>query len=378
MHVLARTTLLAGVALAAGAVAAPAASASTARHHEDAGAVFVLNDALDGNAVVAYDRADDGSLRQAGTFATGGLGGQLEGSVVDHTASQGALAADREHGQLLAVNAGSDSLSVFRVRGDRLELRQVVGSRGAFPVSVTAHDDVVYVLNARSGGSLQGYRNVHGTLVAIPGWHRELGLPVTTGAAEFTHTPGQVLFTPDGRHLVVTTKAATNSLLVYAVSPSGRIAEEPVVRAENGTVPFSMAFDAYGRLAVTDAGTNAVVTYRVGRDGALTQLGAAATGQRATCWVAADGTLLVASNAGSASVTTLRTDGSGAVTKLADTGTGAGTVDAAFTPDGDNLYVQTGAAGGVDAFAVADDGGLTKVGSVTVPGAAGAEGIVAW
>jgi 6-phosphogluconolactonase (cycloisomerase 2 family) len=331
-----------------------------------------------GNAVVAYDRAADGSLHQAGVYPTAGLGGRLTGSAVDHTASQGALTADREHGRLLAVNAGSDSVSVFGVRGDRLELRQVVRSRGSFPVSITAAGDVVYVLNARNGGSLQGYRYDDGRLVAIRGWHRELGLPVTTGAAEFTHTPGQVLFAPDGRHLLVTTKASTNSLVVYGVSRSGRIAKEPVVRAENGTVPFAMAFDAYGRLAVTDAGTNAVATYRVGRQGTLTPLGVAATGQNATCWVAADGTLLAASNAGSASVTTLRTDRSGAVRKITDTSTGPGTVDAAFTRDGDNLYVQTGATGAVDEFSVGFRGALVKIGSVTVPNAAGGEGIVAW
>jgi 6-phosphogluconolactonase (cycloisomerase 2 family) len=386
-HLLARTTAVAGLALAAGVVAATAASAApatpaahaahTGRHH-DAGAVFVQNDALAGNAVVAYHRAPDGSLRQTGVYPTGGLGGKLTGAVVDNTASQGALTADREHGRLLAVNAGSDSISVFRVHGDRLQLRQVVSSGGSFPVSVTASGDVVYVLNARDGGSLQGYRDVGGRLVAIRGWHRELGLPVTTGAQEFTHTPGQVLFTPDGRHLVGTTKAATNSLLVFGVSRSGRIAEQPVVRAEDGTVPFAGVFDAYGRLAVGDAGTNSVATYRVGRDGTLTRLGVAPTGQAATCWVAANGTLVTASNAGSASVTTLRTDRSGAITKITDTSTGPGTIDAAFTPDGDNLYVQTGATGAVDAFSVASDGALTKIGSVTVPDAAGGEGIVAW
>src|SRR2546423_11537120 len=141
---LARTTAVAGLVLAAGVAAvasassASAAPASSSWRHHDAGPGFVQNDALAGNAVVAYDRADDGSLRQAGVFPTGGLGGALEGAVVDHTASQGALTADREHGRLLAVNAGSDSVSVFKARGDRLELRQVVDSRGSFPVSVTA------------------------------------------------------------------------------------------------------------------------------------------------------------------------------------------------------------------------------------------------
>ena len=41
------------------------------------------------------------------------------------------------------------------------------------------------------------------------------------------------------------------------------------------------------------------------------------------------------------------------------------------------LYVQTGGNGIVDEFAVGTGGSLTKIGSVTVPGAAGGEGIVA-
>lgn len=39
------------------------------------------------------------------------------------------------------------------------------------------------------------------------------------------------------------------------------------------------------------------------------------------------------------------------------------------------LYVQAGVAGIVDEFAVGTDGALTRIGSVTVPDAAGAEGI---
>jgi hypothetical protein len=51
--------------------------------------VFVQTDNLAGNQIVAYDQAANGSLTQAGTYNTGGLGGVLEGSVVDHLASQG-------------------------------------------------------------------------------------------------------------------------------------------------------------------------------------------------------------------------------------------------------------------------------------------------
>jgi 6-phosphogluconolactonase (cycloisomerase 2 family) len=375
MSVLARTTALVGTALvAAGLTATPAAAGE--RDDSRVGLVFVQNDAVDGNVVTAYDRDPDGSLRQAGSYATGGRGGRLAGAAVDFTASQGALAADRRHGELLAVNAGSDTISVFRVHGDRLRLRQVVRSRGSFPVSVTAHDNLVYVLNARGGGSIQGYLDLGGRLWPVPGWHRDLGLPVS--APEFTHTPGQVAFSPDGRHLVVTTKAASNSILVFDVGRGGALARRPVVRAENGTVPFGVDFDAAGHLAVADAGTNAVSTYDLAGDGTLVLLGVTATGQLATCWIDASGNLLAVSNAASASVTTLRSEHTGAVTKITDTATDAGTVDADFTPDGSYLYVQTGATGRVDSFGVSANGQLTPVGSVLVPDAAGAEGIVAW
>src|SRR4029077_11351609 len=75
----------------------PALAAEGHHHHHGPGTVFVQTDDPTGNTVVAYDRAADGRLTQAGTYATGGLGGVLDGSVVDHLASQGSLALDRRH-----------------------------------------------------------------------------------------------------------------------------------------------------------------------------------------------------------------------------------------------------------------------------------------
>jgi hypothetical protein len=95
--------------------------------------VFVQTDDTAGNQVVAYDRAGDGTLTLAGTYDTGGLGGMLNGSVVDHLASQGSLTHDPVQGLLYAVNAGSNTVSVFSVHGDRLALRQVISSGGSSP-----------------------------------------------------------------------------------------------------------------------------------------------------------------------------------------------------------------------------------------------------
>jgi hypothetical protein len=49
--------------------------------------VFVQNNSTTGNQVFAYDRAPNGALSLAGTYATGGVGGILAGSAVDHLAS---------------------------------------------------------------------------------------------------------------------------------------------------------------------------------------------------------------------------------------------------------------------------------------------------
>ena len=117
--------------------------------------------------MVAYDRAANGTLTLANTYATGGLGGVLNGSQVDHLGSQGSLTYDSAHSLLYAVNAGSNTVSVFSVRGDQLSLRQVVGSGGTFPVSVAVHGDLVSVLNAQNGGSVQEFYSFFGHL--IPG-----------------------------------------------------------------------------------------------------------------------------------------------------------------------------------------------------------------
>jgi 6-phosphogluconolactonase (cycloisomerase 2 family) len=362
-------------AAAAGITALLAAPADAATpHRPDRAPVFVQTDNPAGNTIVAYDRTASGGLVRAGSYPTGGRGGVLDGSVVDHVASQGSLTYDRGSGLLYAVNAGSDTITTFAVHGDRLVRRQVLSSGGSFPVSITVHGNLVYVLNARAGGSIQGYLRIGGVLVRIPAWHRGLGLdPAQT--PEFTSTPGQVVFTPDGSRLLVTTKGGTSSIDVFRVGPGGP--SGPTVTSLPGAVPFSVAFDAAGHVAVAEAGPNAVATFRLDRDGTLTELDSAPTGQAATCWIVSAGGTLYLSNAGSGSVSRFAVDRRGTLAELGTTATDAGTVDAAASSDGHFLYVQAGAAGTVDAYRIGAGGSLTRVGSVTVPGAVGGEGIVA-
>ena len=369
---------LAATALAVGTVLAGPASADTRHDAGFSGArrvVFVQTDNTAGNQVIAYHRAGDGTLSLAGSYNTGGLGGQLTGSVSDHLASQGSLTYDPRHSLLFAVNAGSDTVTVFVAHGNRLFRQQVISSGGRFPVSVAVHGNLVYVLNALNGGSVRGYRVFAGRLFPIPGSKRRLHLD-PAASPQFVNTPGQVAFSPSGSQLIVTTKANGNDVDVFGVRPDGTLTTSPVVNSEPGTVPFAITFDPAGDLVIAEAGPSALATFALHSDGTITQLDAVDTGQSATCWVTADGGQLFTSNTGSGNVTGFTSGAQGQLTLLGQTATDPGTVDSSATPDGRFLYVQAGGVGSVDEFSVTA-GTLTEIGSVVVPGAVGGEGIAA-
>ena len=112
--------------LGAPTVLAQAAAPTTGADH----AVFVQTNDPAGNSIVAYARHNDGTLTYAATYPTGGNGARAAGAAVDPLASQASLVYDGNDRLLLAVNAGSSSVSVFSVSGDALHLNQVVASGG--------------------------------------------------------------------------------------------------------------------------------------------------------------------------------------------------------------------------------------------------------
>jgi hypothetical protein len=136
-HRSALTVLLAGLALAL--VGAQGAAADPGHGNRlDKKVVFVQTNELTGNQIVVFDRGVDGRLVRAGTYATGGNGGAAApGTESDRLASQDSLVYDSEHKQLIAVNAGSDTVSAFRVHRDRLKLEDVLSSAG--PASIAVH-----------------------------------------------------------------------------------------------------------------------------------------------------------------------------------------------------------------------------------------------
>src|SRR5262249_32760798 len=154
----------------------------------------------------------------------------------------------------------------------------------------------------------------------------------------FLTTPGQVAFTPDGSKLVVTTKGNTSAIEVFDVEGNGAPAKSPVVTSLPEKAPFAVDFDSAGNLLVAEAGPNALASFAIGRNGSLTELASAATGQEATCWITHIGNTYYLSNAASGSVSAFGVKGS-SLTPLGNTATSPGTVDAAVA--GKFLYVQT-------------------------------------
>jgi len=336
-------------------------------------AVYVQTNDPTGNQIVTYLSSGHG-LREVSRTDTGGLGTAVPGAVIDKLASEGGLASDPRTGILVGVNGGSGTISVFHAFGAFVSHPRVIPSGGSTPVSVAIRGDLVYVVNAGGTGSIQGfYLN---SLTPIPGSNQSLGLtPGLTPA--FLHTPGQIGFTPDGRHLIVTTKANGSDIDVFNVTPSGSVSGPPVVNPSATPVPFGFTFDRFGRLVVTEAGTSALTTYRVAPGGTVTEVGSTTDGLAALCWVATNGSFFFGANAGSAAVTSYSVGTNGIPTVVATTTTDPGPVDLAASADGHSLFVETGAGDLVDSYAVQADGGLVPTGAVApeLPGHTGLEGI---
>ncbi|MCR6491603.1 lactonase family protein [Cellulomonas sp. P24] len=352
-------------ALALLPVGATTASAHE-RHDDSRGAVFVQLNAVSGNEIAAYSRSDDGSLTYSATYPTGGDGGTQVGAPLDALASQGSLVLDAPNHLLLAVNAGSDTITSFGVRGAQLGHATTVASGGQFPTSVAVHHDLVYVLNAGGDGSISGFTVRHGALVPLAGSTRSLGLGNTNPPA-FLQSPAQIGFSRDGRTLIVTTKAH-NELLTFPVGRDGRPAAAPLVTPSAGAVPFSFVVDHTGRVLVTEAGTGAISTYTVARDGSLHLVGSSAgDGGAALCWNVQVGRTVYGANAGSATLSAWNVPnrGAAALTSPVATTTGAGPIDLAASRDGRFLYVQESVAGTLGVYAVAHDGSLVRTQTVS-------------
>ncbi len=325
-------------------------------------AVYTMTNSAGGNAVVMYDRGADGRLSGPVVVGTGGYG---TGSGLG---SQGAIALSESGHWLLAVNAGSNDITVFQIGHNGLTVADRQPSGGIMPISIAMEHDLVFVLNAGGSANISGFRlSAKGNLVPVTGSTR-----VLPGMA-----PAQVSFALHGAVLVVTEKG-TNTIATFPVD-DGMIGSAST-HASAGATPFGFAVAKFNLLVVTEAAGGApngstITSYRAEKDGSVTAVTSAlATGETAACWAAItdNGKYAYIANTGSSSISSLEIGQDDSLTLLkaaaGHTPSGTPTVDLAFSVNSKFLYALAGNT--VSVFRVANDGSLAALQTVMLPASA--------
>jgi len=321
-------------------------------------AVYVqTNDGAE-NEIIAYERAEDGTLSPIGRYPTGG-----RGTGKPHLPSQSSIVLTNDGRHLLVANAGSDDVSVFEVVAAGLRLSDRAASGGKTPTSVAVHGNLVYALNAGTP-NISGFVLPDGTLAPLADSTRKL----STDDAD----PAQIAFAPDGRVLVVTERG-TNSISTYSVDDRG-YAEGPSTIASSGATPYGFDFGADGALIVTEAfggeiGKAAVSSYAWNGGGLAPVSGSVGDTRSEVCWAAVtkDGRFIYVTNFGDGTISSYGIGAGGSIELLdavaANTRLGVpGIRDEALTRDGRFLYAIDADAQKVFGWTVGADGKLTPVG----------------
>ena len=371
-----------GIGLAPIAVAAAIAAGNASAASNVVGHVYVNDNTAGENTIAAFDRHADGTLTPAvgSPFPAGGAG---TGAGIG---SQGALQITSDGKYLLAVDAGSNEISVLRIGADG-GLKPVgggpVSSGGNEPVSIAVHDNLVYVANAGDGGS-----NYTG-FTLNPGGHLR-PLAGSTVSLPDGSTPGDVLFNGDGTRLVGA-RVGTSLIDSFTVGADGTLTAAPGSPfAAQGAGPFGSEFrptdpaQLFVSNAHDGAGNGTVSAFSDGSDGTLTSIGSSpfADFQTAPCWVeiSHDGQFLFTVNTASNSISRYGIGSDGTLALIGSTPlatAGAGAEDARLAPDGQTLWVVDTGADKISAFAV-DGGSLTELSSspTALPTGAAPFGIV--
>ena len=343
------------VFLLAAAIALPAATITAA---SAPGAIYVLTNSPAGNSVLVYNRGGDGSLSPAGSYATGGAG---SGAGLG---SQGAVVVSDDQRLLFAVNAGSHSVSSFRIRPKGLELVATAASGGTMPISVAFRGGLLYVLNAGAPNNVSGFMvSPKGALTPLAGSTRPL-----SGAAT---GPAQVAFSDDGDAVIVTEKA-TNIIDTYTVDGDGYLTG-PFVHVSSGPTPFGFAVTKRDTVFVSEAGPGGgASSYNLKSNGALDSASPnVMTGQAAACWavVTKNGRYGYVSNAGTGNISGFAIDQDGSISLRDASGvtavTGANPTDMAVSHDSQFLYARVAGLSRIAIFRIGSDGSLSALPPLT-------------
>ena len=337
------------------------------------GAVYTATNALDGNQIAAFGRNSDGTLSFIDNFLTGGLGStEFDGGEgLDPLISADSIITTDDQRFLLAVNAGSDSITSFSINPD-FSLTQVstVDSGGVGPNSLAYNNGRVFVSNIdRDGlalgvaGTTRGEPNDEGNITGFSLSSAGVLSPIPDSTIDLDNRPADLGFSANGERLIVSSITAgsaalpgpnaANSISVFDVNANGSVGGlvgsatgTQVGNADGRNLASAIDFDTTtidGNefIVVTEARefnaagapptlpalqSGSVSVYQLNDDGSLTTTtDDFATGdataspfadgnQLTACWIdfGADGTTFYVSNAITASVSSfsLNADGS--------------------------------------------------------------------
>ena len=326
------------------------------------------------NQIIAFNSDVNGLLTFKGVYPTNGRGtGTREVSTattndgIDPLTSQGSLTLSRDGRFLIAVNAGSNSISSFMIADSGVpSLVDVKPSGGAQPNSVDVFGNLVYVSNVGNAANnfssnITGYRiDDNGRLTHIPG--------STHSLSTYNAQPAQILFTPDGSKILVS-ELTSNHLSIFNVNKNGTITG-PIINDTYGQGPLGSYFQSSGILLVTEAVSNALSSYSLTNDGILHVIsGSIPNGYKTACWVVTtrDERFAYTTNTLSGTISTYRIDPNGALSVVGHiTSTPSGMapglpIDARVSKDGRYFYTLNGNQGTVSVFNINDDGSLTRL-----------------
>jgi hypothetical protein len=361
------------IAAAIGILGVPAV-ASASPPSPVVGYTYIDGNTATANTIDGYARHADGSLTAlpGSPFAAGGAG------LGTGLASQGAIQATRDGRYLLAVDAGSNQISVLRITagGVPVLVGQPASSDGIKPVSVAVSPfGLAYVANSGAGGSnYTGFRlGFNGSLTPVPG--STYAVPGDSGL-------GDVFFNALGNHLVGT-RTGTSEIDSFVVAPDGRLLPaqgSPFTGQGLGQLGAEFSPANPSQLFVTNAhngtGLGTVSAYFDSFSGQLSSIGSSpyADGQTAPCWVeiSHNGRYLFAVNTGSGNISSYAINPGGSLTLIGSTpiNGGGADIDARLSPDGKYLLVDGSGMHFVSVFAV-NGGSLTEVPSSPTPLPAG-------
>jgi len=235
--------LAAVTALGAGGALAGASAAKTVKH-KAGGDVYVMTNLPTGNAVVVFHRYANGFLKRKGTYPTGGTGGGGRTTLpVPIADSQDSLHVTADRRFLFAVNIGSNTITSFRIHGDKLKRVSTVSSRGQTPTSLYGENGLLYVTNVKSASIAGFHYNAKGRLRFIHGSVVQL---------KKNSEPSAEIFDFHQRFLIVNERDH-NTIVRIRLKKNGAPGKLTRFRSA-GTAPFGLNMTSREVIVTADAG----------------------------------------------------------------------------------------------------------------------------